>query len=83
MSQQIAVRLSDELLADFDAAIALGAYESRAEAVRVAIEGFVAELRSKAVDRQITDGYGRIAQDPSPCLEFFAAIDEEPWPQPW
>jgi mRNA interferase MazF len=54
----------------FDAAIALGAFGSRAEAVRVAIENFVPDLRSQAIDRQIVDGFARVAQDVSPGHDF-------------
>ena len=82
-TEQIAVRLSEELLADLDDLVARGVYESRAAAVRAGIEA-VRELdRRRMTDRAIVAGYQRVrptqAEQQSAIASLRAAIDEEPW----
>lgn len=55
MSQQIAVRLPDEVLAGVDATVASGRYASRAAAVRAGLNRVLAEER----EREIADAYRR------------------------
>jgi metal-responsive CopG/Arc/MetJ family transcriptional regulator len=83
MSQPIAVRLPDELLAEFDALIAARGFDSRADGVRSAVEAYVVQLRRDEIDRQLIDGYRQIPQSQADSREFFQAIDDEPWDRPW
>lgn len=55
MAVQIAVRLSDEVLAGVDAAVADGAFPSRAAAVRAGLERILREQR----EREIQESYRR------------------------
>jgi Arc/MetJ-type ribon-helix-helix transcriptional regulator len=82
-TEQIAVRLPEELLTVLDDLVARGVYESRAAAVRAGIEAVLELDRRRLIDRAIVDGYGRV---PSSAAEREAAISslrdailEEPW----
>lgn len=82
-SEQIAVRLPEELLSELDALVASGAYESRAAAVRAGVEAIVAVEHRRQIDRAIVAGYHHA---PPTALENDAAvaslreaIAEEPW----
>lgn len=82
-TEQIAVRLSEDLLAEVDALVARGVYESRAAAVRAGIE-LVAELdRRRRTDEAIVEGYRRVppsaADDAAALASLREAISEEPW----
>jgi metal-responsive CopG/Arc/MetJ family transcriptional regulator len=59
MTVQIALRISDELAGQLDATVDDG-FESRSEALRVAIEEFVSRRKSARLDREIVEGYKRI-----------------------
>jgi Arc/MetJ-type ribon-helix-helix transcriptional regulator len=83
MSMQIAVRIPTALAERLDALVSSGAYETRAEAVRTALEALLDAERRADVGRRIVDGYRRIPQDDA---EVAAAEDaatrsiaEEPW----
>ena len=80
---QIAVRLSDDLLAGLDGLVTAGVFESRAAAVRAGVELVTAERTRQEIDQAIADGYRRI---PPTIDELRAAraslrdsILEEPW----
>ena len=82
-TEQIAVRLPQELLEELDALVASGAYESRAAAVRAGVEAITAQARRRQIDRAIVAGYQRT---PPAALDHDAAlaslrdaITEEPW----
>jgi Arc/MetJ-type ribon-helix-helix transcriptional regulator len=82
-SEQIAVRLPEDLLAELDDLVAHGTYDSRAAAVRAGIEAIVELDRRRQTDRAIIDGYRR---SPPTAVEHAAAvaslhdsITEEPW----
>jgi Arc/MetJ-type ribon-helix-helix transcriptional regulator len=82
-TEQIAVRLPEDLLAVLDDLVARGAYESRAAAVRAGIEA-VAELdRRRLTDQAVIDGYRRMpptrAEREAAISSFRDAIHEEPW----
>lgn len=82
-SEQIAVRLPEELLAVLDDLVSRGVYESRAAAVRAGI-GVVAELdRRRLADLAIVDGYTRTppteAEREAALASLRDAILEEPW----
>jgi Arc/MetJ-type ribon-helix-helix transcriptional regulator len=70
-TEQIAVRLREELLSELDALVASGVYESRAAAVRAGVEAILALERRQQTNRAIVDGYRRI---PPTAAEYDAAI---------
>jgi Arc/MetJ-type ribon-helix-helix transcriptional regulator len=82
-SDQIAVRLPEELLSELDALVAGGAFESRAAAVRAGIEALVALERRRQTDRTIIAGYRRspptAAEHDSATASLRDAIAEESW----
>lgn len=59
MSTQIAIRLPDELLAAVDALVARGDAESRADAVRAALERHISAIERDRTDDAIRSGYER------------------------
>lgn len=83
MSEQIAVRLPDDLAGRLDEAVRSGAFPSRAEAVRVAIDELLDGLRRRQVGAAIVEGYRRQPQTDEDVEAAEAAairsIDEEPW----
>jgi Arc/MetJ-type ribon-helix-helix transcriptional regulator len=83
MSEQIAVRLSNDLVHRLDAAVRDGAFPSRAEAVRVALGDLLDNLRRRQVGEAIADGYRRQPQTDADVKIAEAAairsINEEPW----
>jgi len=82
-TEQIAVRLPLELLAELDDIVARGVYPSRAAAVRNAVAAITEFERRRATDRAIVDGYRRVPPDTSEIDVAIAslrdAIAEEPW----
>jgi len=82
-TEQIAVRLPEQLLSDLDDLGKSGAYESRAAAVRAGIEAIMELEHQRRTDRAILDGYTR--QPPTTTEEHAAlaslreAILDEPW----
>ena len=83
MSMQIAVRIPTALAERLDALVTSGAYGTRADAVRAALEALLDAEHRADVGRRIVEGYRRI---PLEDAEFAAAedaasrsIDEEPW----
>ncbi len=82
-TEQIAVRLPRELLADLDDLVARGIYASRAAAVRAGVEAIADLERRRTMDRAIVDGYERVPPAVSEIDAAVAslrdAIAEEPW----
>jgi Arc/MetJ-type ribon-helix-helix transcriptional regulator len=82
-SEQIAVRVPEDLLVRLDDLVRSGAYESRAAAVRAGIEAVAQMERRREVDQSIIDGYRQIPPTPSEEADALAslrqAIAEEPW----
>jgi Arc/MetJ-type ribon-helix-helix transcriptional regulator len=82
-TEQIAVRLPEELLAELDELVAQGVYESRAAAVRAGIEAVVESERRRKTDRAVVAGYRRVpaseAEHESAVASLRDAIREEPW----
>jgi len=82
-TEQIAVRIPEDLLDRVDALVDQGVYNSRAAAVRAGLEVLTDVARRRAVDDAIIRGYQRIP--PTPAEEHAAiaslrdAIAEEPW----
>lgn len=82
-TEQIAVRLPEELLSELDALVASGAYESRAAAVRAGVEAIMALERRQRTDRAIIAGYRRTpptaAEHDAAIASLRDAIAEESW----
>lgn len=83
MSQMITVRMSPDRVERLDALVASGAYPTRAEVVRVAVDRLLATLESEATDRAIVEGYTRIPQTAEELAWAEAAgrrsVRDEPW----
>jgi Arc/MetJ-type ribon-helix-helix transcriptional regulator len=83
MSEQIAVRIPDALADALEDLVAAGRFETKAEAVRAALESLVERERRLRVGELIAEGYRRIPQDQTDVEAATAAairsIEEEPW----
>jgi len=83
MSIQIAIRIPDELGGELEALVSSGRFETKADAVRSALEALVDAERRAGVGRQIVEGYQRVPQDDvdvaSAHETAIRSIDEEPW----
>jgi Arc/MetJ-type ribon-helix-helix transcriptional regulator len=73
MSIQIAVRIPSDLADGLDGLVASGRFDSRAEAIRTAIETLVDTERRRRIGEAIVEGYRRIPDGDDPDLD--AAID--------
>jgi Arc/MetJ-type ribon-helix-helix transcriptional regulator len=82
-TEQIAVRLPEELLAEVDELVAQGVYDSRAAAVRAGLEAVAESERRRRIDRAVIAGYQRIpageAEHESAVASLRDAILDEPW----
>ncbi len=83
MSEQIAVRIPDELASSLEDLVATGRFETKAEAVRLALETLVEAERRRRVRESIVEGYRRVPQDDDEVAAATRAairsIHEEPW----
>ena len=83
MSEQIAVRLPEELASSLDELVTVGRFSSRAEAVRTAIEELIDGERRRRIGQEIVAGYRRIPQTDEELAVAAASavrsIEEEPW----
>ena len=83
MSEQIAVRIPEELARSLEELVQAGRFETRADAVRAALEALVDEERRRSIGERIVEGYRRIPQDEDELPELREAairsIREEPW----
>jgi Arc/MetJ-type ribon-helix-helix transcriptional regulator len=83
MSQQIAIRIPDHLAADLDSLVSSGRFETKADAVRTALEALIDAERRAELGRQIVEGYRRVPQEDADVAAAGQAatrsIDEEPW----
>ena len=82
-TDQIAVRLPEELLAQLDDLVARGMFASRAAAVRAGIELITAAARRQAVDRAVVDGYRRTPPTRAEELAALASLREAIAAEPW
>ena len=64
MSEQIAVRLSDEDLAALDDAVERGRFPSRAAALRAGLDRLLREERDREIEEAYRRGYGAKPQEP-------------------
>jgi len=82
-TEQIAVRLPTEQLADLDALVDRGVYATRAAAVRAGIAALVELDRRRSDDRSIVEGYQGMpptdAETSAAVASLREAIVEEPW----
>jgi Arc/MetJ-type ribon-helix-helix transcriptional regulator len=82
-TEQIAVRIPEELLAVLDELISRGVYESRAAAVRAGIEAVLEVDRRHLMDLAVIEGYRRTpptkADREAALGSLRDAILEEPW----
>ena len=83
MSIQIAVRIPDSLAHALDEGVARGYADTRAEAVRRALELWLDQSERAATGRAIAESYRQTPQDDdllrSATAAALAAIAEEPW----
>jgi Arc/MetJ-type ribon-helix-helix transcriptional regulator len=82
-TEQIAVRVPEDLLAQLDDLVAAGVYASRAAAVRAGIEAVMELERRRKTDAVVVEGYRRIpataAEKDAAIASMREAIAEEPW----
>jgi Arc/MetJ-type ribon-helix-helix transcriptional regulator len=83
MSEQIAVRIPDELAESLDDLVSEGRFETKAEAIRAALQTLVDQERRRKVGELIADGYRRIPQGEDELeaarRAAIRSIEEEPW----
>jgi len=83
MPQQIAIRIPDALASDLDGLVSSGRFETKADAVRTALEALIDAERRAELGRQIVEGYQRVPQEDADVAAASQAttrsIDEEPW----
>ena len=87
MTTQIAVKLSEELLARIDELVAKGVFQNRSSAVRQGLETVLNAHKRRAIDRAFRDGFARNAETDEEVrdagLLAVEAINEEPWEKWW
>lgn len=83
MSFQIAIRIPDALSEQLEELVASGRFDTKADAVRAALEALIDAERRADVGRRIVEGYRKVPQDDVEVAAAAAAasrsIDEEPW----
>jgi Arc/MetJ-type ribon-helix-helix transcriptional regulator len=83
MSEWIAVRIASDVARSLDELVRTGRFETRADAVRNALEALVDHERRRTIGERIVEGYGRIPQEESEFPELDEAgvrsIGDEPW----
>ncbi|MCI0636312.1 MAG: ribbon-helix-helix domain-containing protein [Actinobacteria bacterium] len=83
MSEQIAVRIPDQLADSLEDLVSRGEFETKADAIRAALEALIEAERRRRVGELIADGYRRIPQDDDEVeaarLAAIRSIEEEPW----
>ena len=83
VSEQFAIRMSDELASSLDELVSSGRFPTRAEAVRAAIERLLDEERRHEIGRRIVQGYTDVPQTDAEVAaateSAVRSIEEEPW----
>jgi len=83
MSEQIAVRIPEELAESLDELVSSGRFVTKAEAIRTALEALVDAERRRRIGELIVEGYRRIPQSDAEfdgaIASAIRSIDEEPW----
>ncbi len=80
---QVVARLDEWLIVELDGLVERGTFDSRSQAVRVALEQLIDRERRAEIGRQIVAGYERTPQTREEIADAtamtIAMIDEEPW----
>jgi Arc/MetJ-type ribon-helix-helix transcriptional regulator len=83
MSIQIAVRIPVPLADRLEALVDSGRFETKADAVRAALEALVEAEHRADVGRRIVEGYRRVPQEEGDVSAAADAatrsVEEEPW----
>jgi Arc/MetJ-type ribon-helix-helix transcriptional regulator len=83
MSIQIAIRIPNPLAEELEALVSSGRFDTKADAVRSALEALIDAERRADVGRRIVEGYQRVPQEDADVGSAHEAaersIDEEPW----
>jgi len=83
MSEQIAVRIPNGLAESLEDLVSRGRFETKADAIRTALEALVDAERRGRIGELIAEGYRRIPQDDDEVAAATRAairsIHEEPW----
>jgi Arc/MetJ-type ribon-helix-helix transcriptional regulator len=83
MSIQIAVRIPKALAEELQMLVSSGRFETKADAVRSALEALVDAEHRADVGRRIVEGYQRVPPEDVDVASAHEAavrsIDEEPW----
>jgi Arc/MetJ-type ribon-helix-helix transcriptional regulator len=83
MSVQIAIRIPNALAMQLEELVASGRFDTKADAVRAALEALVDAERRADVGRRIVEGYRKVPQedvDVAAAAEAASrSIDEGPW----
>lgn len=64
MTPQIAIRIPDDQLRELDDAVKRGELKNRADGMRRALSGLLAELREREIAREYREAYTRYPDDP-------------------
>jgi len=75
MSEQIAIRIPNELAESLEDLVASGRFETKAEAVRTALEALVDAERRRRLGDLIADGYRRMPQRDEEDLDLDVATN--------
>jgi Arc/MetJ-type ribon-helix-helix transcriptional regulator len=83
MSEQIAIRIPDGLAESLEELVTSGRFQTKAEAVRTALEVLIEAERRGRVGALIADAYRRVPQDDQEVETArdaaIRSIHEEPW----
>ena len=83
MSEQIAVRIPDVLAESLEDLVSTGRFETKADAIRTALEALIDAERRRRVGELIAEGYRQVPQDEGEVAAATRAairsIHEEPW----
>jgi Arc/MetJ-type ribon-helix-helix transcriptional regulator len=83
MSVQIAIRIPAALAEELESLVSSGRFETKADAVRSALEALVDAEHRADVGRRIVEGYRRVPQEDVDVASADEAavrsIGEEPW----
>ncbi len=83
MSEQIAIRIPDELAESLEELVANGRFHTKADAIRTALQTLLETERRRRVGEQIAAGYRRTPQADDEVVAAEGAaigsIQEEPW----
>jgi Arc/MetJ-type ribon-helix-helix transcriptional regulator len=83
MSKQIEVRIPNALAKALDDLVSEGMFETKAQAIRAALQTLVDQERRRRMGELIADGYRRIPQDEDEVeparRAAIRSIEQEPW----